>query len=109
MSRLLDTFGGLLTAKQREYFEMYYNDDLSLAEIAENVGISPPGVHDIITRAGVKLRETERKTGLAARIVAVRAGTAQATELAERLRAKYPEDADTAQLLTILNEVENGI
>jgi len=63
-ARLLDTFGGTLTAKQREYCEMYFSDDLSLSEIAENVGITAVGVRDIIIRAVKKLRGMERDTGI---------------------------------------------
>ncbi len=51
MSMLFDFYGELLTDRQREFFDLYYNDDLSLAEIAENAGISRQGVRDIIVRA----------------------------------------------------------
>ena len=61
---LFDFYGELLTEKQREYFDLHYNDDLSLSEIAEQMGISRQGVWDIINRADATLRETERKTGL---------------------------------------------
>ena len=64
MTLLFDFFGELLTEKQREYFDLYYNDDLSLSEIAENEGISRQGVRDIIVRAENSLRETEEKTGI---------------------------------------------
>lgn len=64
MTMLLDFYGELLTEKQRGYFEMYYNEDLTLSEIAELEGISRQGVWDIIQRAETALRETERKTGL---------------------------------------------
>ena len=64
---LFDFYGELLTEKQREYFDLHYNADLSLAEIAESSGISRQGVWDIIRRAEATLRETERKTGLVQR------------------------------------------
>lgn len=64
---LFDFYGELLTDKQREYFDLHYNEDLSLAEIAEQTGISRQGVWDIIRRAEASLRETEEKTGLVAR------------------------------------------
>ncbi|HHU21874.1 MAG TPA: YlxM family DNA-binding protein [Clostridiales bacterium] len=64
MTMLLDFFGELLTEKQRSYFEMYYNEDLSLSEIAENEGISRQGVRDIIMRAENTLLQMEEKTGL---------------------------------------------
>ena len=69
---LFDFYGELLTEKQREYFDLHYNSDLSLAEIAESSGISRQGVWDIIRRAEAILRETEEKTGLVARFQAQR-------------------------------------
>ena len=48
---LFDFYGELLTAKQRMYFHLHYNEDLSLSEIAEQEGISRQGVWDIIRRA----------------------------------------------------------
>lgn len=53
---LYDFYSSLLTAKQRECLELYYQYDLSLAEIAENIGISRQGVHDLLKR-GVKSLE----------------------------------------------------
>ena len=69
---LFDFYGELLTEKQREYFDLHYNADLSLAEIAERTGISRQGVWDIIRRAEATLRETEEKTGLVRRYGAQR-------------------------------------
>jgi len=61
---LLDFYGGLLTEKQREYIELYYNEDFSLAEIARLGGITPQGVRDVIRRGETMLRDVEEKTGL---------------------------------------------
>ncbi|HBD86619.1 MAG TPA: DNA-binding protein [Clostridiales bacterium] len=61
---LFDFYGELLTEKQREYFDLHCNSDLSLAEIAEQTGISRQGVWDIIKRAEGTLRGIEEKTGL---------------------------------------------
>ena len=66
MSDLLDIYGELLTDKQREMLELYYNDDLSLAEIAEQYEISRQGVHDSIRRGEEALEEYERVLGLRA-------------------------------------------
>lgn len=61
---LFDFYGELLTEKQRECFDLHYNEDLSLAEIAEQSGISRQGVWDNIRRADAAMREIEDKTGL---------------------------------------------
>ena len=67
MSLLFDFYGETLTEKQRELFDLYYNEDLSLAEIAEHAGIPRQGVRDSIKRAEHALREMEEKLGLVAR------------------------------------------
>ena len=64
LSLLLDFYGELLTEKQREYADLYYNENLSLGEIAENDGISRQAVRDTLLRAETVLRSTEDKTGL---------------------------------------------
>jgi len=64
MTMLFDFYGDLLTGKQREYFDLYHNEDLSLSEIAEKTGISRQGVYDIINRAEKALAEIEHKSGV---------------------------------------------
>ncbi len=64
VSTLLDFYGQLLTDKQRETVEYYYNDDLSLGEIAENLGISRQGVRDSIKRAETVMFDAEEKLSL---------------------------------------------
>ena len=63
-SMLLDFYGELLTEKQRECFDLHYNEDLSLSEIAEQLGISRQGVWDNIRRAESAMEDVEEKTGL---------------------------------------------
>lgn len=67
MCLLFDFYGDMLTEKQRELFDLYYNEDLSLSEIAEHAGITRQGVRDAIVRAEHTLRGTEEKLGLVAR------------------------------------------
>jgi Uncharacterized protein conserved in bacteria len=64
---LLDFYGDMLTDKQREVVEAYYNEDLSLAEIASEKGITRQGVRDAIKRAEQQLIEMEERLGLAKR------------------------------------------
>ena len=51
MTMLFDFYGELLTERQREFFDLYYNEDLSLSEIAENNGISRQGADNNIPNA----------------------------------------------------------
>ncbi|MEG2137702.1 MAG: YlxM family DNA-binding protein [Oscillospiraceae bacterium] len=64
MSMLFDFYGEVLTDRQKEFYDLYYNEDLSLAEIAENYNISRQGVRDAIVRAEGILTELEDKTGI---------------------------------------------
>lgn len=61
---LLCVYGDMLTDKQRDVLELYYNEDLSLAEIAENTGISRQGARDSIKRGEETLQYFEDKLGL---------------------------------------------
>ena len=61
---LFDIYGGLLSANEKDAFEYYYCDDLSLSEIAEIMKMSRQGVRDNIVRAEKLLRDCEEKLGL---------------------------------------------
>ena len=64
ISALLDVYGAFLGDKARTLTEYYYNEDLSLAEIAENEGITRQGVRDQIKHAEAQLIELENALGL---------------------------------------------
>lgn len=85
ISILLDYYGNMLTDKQREVVEWYYNEDLSLAEIAEHSGITRQGVRDSIKRAETQLLECEQKLGLRRRFEEIQVGLDQITDLANEL------------------------
>ena len=85
-SMLLDFYGQLLTEKQRECYDLHYNEDLSLSEIAEQSGISRQGVWDNIRRADAALRELEEKTGLVRRVMELERELEEAREELGRLR-----------------------
>jgi len=67
LTYLVDIYGPVLTDKQREVIELYYFEDLSLAEIAENCGITRQGVRDSIKRGEEIITEMEQKLGFAAK------------------------------------------
>jgi predicted DNA-binding protein YlxM (UPF0122 family) len=71
---LLDFYGDMLTEKQRNMIDYYYNNDLSLGEIAQNEGITRQGVRDSIKRAEAQMVEMEERLGLAARFSELQEG-----------------------------------
>ena len=84
---LLDFYGELLTEKQRECYDLHYNEDLSLAEIAEQSGISRQAVWDNIRRAEAALQDIEEKTGLIRRFQETRRTLDELSVLMDRLTA----------------------
>lgn len=87
MTLLLDFYGEMLTPRQREFFDLYYNEDLSLAEIAAHYGITRQGVRDVIVRAEAVLTGLEEKTGIIRRFHTVRAQSAAMEETLQALQA----------------------
>ena len=82
---LLDFYGDMLTPKQREFLDYYYNQDLSLAEIAANVGITRQGVRDAIKRAECQLTDMEQRLKLVERFKEVNKGLEEIMECAARI------------------------
>lgn len=64
ISLLYDFYGMLLTDKQKEIIELYYDDNLSLGEIAEELNISRQAVYDLLKRSEKQLYHYEEKLGL---------------------------------------------
>ena len=71
-------YGGLLTEKQRRVLSLHCEEDLSLGEIAEEIGISRQAAHESLTRAASRLTEMESKLGAAARFRRMEAGLQEA-------------------------------
>lgn len=74
ISLLFDFYGEMLTENQKEAIDFYYNQDLSLAEIAQHSGITRQGVRDAIKRAERQLLDCEGKLGLLERFREIQAG-----------------------------------
>ena len=113
MSLLFDLYGGVLTDKQKDFFRYYYEDDLSLAEIAENEGITRQGVRDAIARAEETLRDMEHRLGLSSRLAAWHDASAEtarlAYEIAELNRTKYFDariEKKTSEIIRIMESNE---
>ena len=92
LSILYDFYSELLGEHKKEIFGEYIMNDLSLGEIAQDAGISRQGVHDIIKRCSVKLRDYEKKLGLKTRFESIKADAEQIRELTEQLRTASDEE-----------------
>ena len=86
MTLLLDYYGGMLTDKQRDCFDMRYNQDLSLGEIGEALGVSRQAVCDNLTRTEALLRRMEENIGCVRRNQITRKAVQEILEAAEELR-----------------------
>ena len=107
MCLLFDFYGDMLTDKQRELFDLYYNEDLSLSEIAEHAGITRQGVRDAIVRAEHTLRQVEDKLGLVARYGQIdqhiEALSADLKALG-RINANYMQNSEVSRLVARMGE-----
>ena len=84
---LYDYYGDLLTDRQRECFDLRYNQDMSLGEIGEELGISRQGVYDNLSRTEQQLRNMEQKTGCVRRDLECRKAIQSVYEAAQQLRS----------------------
>ena len=94
---LLDFYGPLLSERRRAVVDMYYNEDMSLSEIASEIGISRQGVRDIIVKASDELFTLESKLGMAGRFRKV-------SELAEKAE-KLAEDTGDPELISAIRSI----
>lgn len=85
MTLLFDYYGDLLTDRQKMCFDLRHNQDLSLAEIAEELNVSRQGVHDNLSRAESLLRDMEIKTGCVSRDLACRRAAKEIAKAAQAL------------------------
>lgn len=89
ISLLFDFYGQLLKEQQQKAVSLYYNDDLSLSEIALDLGITRQGVRDCIKRSEAQLYAYEEKLGLMARFRETEQGLLTIENLALRLTENY--------------------
>ncbi|MBS6198162.1 YlxM family DNA-binding protein [Oscillospiraceae bacterium CLA-AA-H272] len=105
MTMLFDFYGEVLTPRQKEFFDLYYNEDLSLAEIAENYGISRQGVRDVIVRAEAIMTDLEDKTGLMKRFMLMQQQVQAILDAAEKIQTVNYRQYDNPELARLANEI----
>ncbi len=105
ISMLIEIYGKLLTTKQCQVLNEYYNNDLSLAEIAENNNISRQAVRDLIKKGESKLFEYEEKLN----IMKKTQSNEQAIQSILLKLSKIREDSTDKKIEKILNEVQKEL
>ena len=107
MAMLYDFYGDVLTDRQKEFYDLYYNEDLSLGEIAENYGITRQGVRDVIVRAEAILTELEEKTGIVARFLEMQRISAEIDNAASQIMMINEERYASSDLLRLAQEIRD--
>ena len=114
ISILLDYYGQMLTEKQREVAQLYYNEDLSLAEIAQFANITRQGVRDSIKRAEGPLLEMEDRLGLARKFRVYRQKLEQIVDCANEIAfeaGRYPGsrkiEQDAKKIVELAQQIED--
>ena len=102
---LYDYYGDLLTERQRECFELRYDQDLSLGEIGQELGISRQGVHDNLARTEALLENMENKTGCVRRDRDCRKAADRIGQLAKQLVA-YEDQQVSGLAKQILSAIQ---
>lgn len=106
---LLDFYGDLLTEKQAQALDLYYNEDLSLAEIAEPLGISRQGVRDSIKRGEKQLYELESVLGLAKRFRDVKGDVLEIRDMFSEVQAYIKTYIHSDKLSAAVDEIANRL
>lgn len=98
VSMLFDFYGDILTEKQQDVIRLYYDEDLSLSEIAENSGITRQGVRDSLKRAETQLLEMEEKLGLVIRFYEMQKNFVKIEDAAMRIKEINKLSANSADV-----------
>jgi len=101
-------YGGMLTEKQRRVLSLHCEEDLSLGEIAQEVGISRQAVHETLNRAAARLREMEKTLGVASRFRRMEEGLHQVLAAVQKGNDSLAEQI-LKDLLSLEQEDNNGI
>ena len=109
VAALLDVYGKVLTEKQRDLIDLYYNEDLSLGEIAENRGITRQGVRDAVKRSEYVLYDLEENLGVLNRRsrLSVRFGEIQ--ELLQKIDTENEQSCHSGPIRELLGRLKELI
>lgn len=108
LTLLYDFYGELLTEKQKQVYEMHYQNDLSLSEIGEELSISRQAVRDQLKRTEKILRDYEEKLQLISRFQAQKKAVQEMKRIMEGMEQKAP-DASTLRAISKMKKIADDI
>jgi len=115
ISLLLSFYKNMLTERQADTVELYYNDDLSLSEVGAELGISRQGVRDTLKRSEAILYDVESKLGLVSRFLGIKSKLSEIDEIIAEIEkspeAKFLPDSikhKINRILTIVGEINDS-
>ena len=106
-ARLLDIYGALLTPRQREAARLSIDEDCSLQEIAELLGVTRQGAHEAVKRAADRLEAVEGALRLAAKLDAARLAASECRRLLSRVKAAEGTDRELKGAMIELDKIDN--
>lgn len=103
---LLDFYGDILSSRQFEMLDMYYNEDFSLAEIAEKYDISRQGVRSVLKKGETILTEMEEKLQLASRFTKVLEKSSKIASKLEEITKNINDNDISSKIVSIIDEIK---
>jgi hypothetical protein len=107
ISLLYDFYKELLTEKQADVIDLYYNQDLSLSEISEHLNITRQGVRDSIKRGEKILLESEERLGLVKRFILIQKKVQKVNHIIQEIEQMDKNEFDSKDLRNKINIMKN--
>jgi predicted DNA-binding protein YlxM (UPF0122 family) len=106
ISLLLDFYGDILSERQRDMLDLYYNSDYSLSEIAENFSISRQGVRSVLKKGETILVDMEKKLKLASRFISVQENSSRIAEKLESINQTINNPEISIEIHSLIDEIK---
>ena len=107
ISLLLDFYGDILSERQRDMMSMYYNEDCSLAEIAETYDISRQGVRSVLKKGETIIIDMENKLGLASRFIKMRDKSTEIASELDLINTQINNDDISSKIKSLILEIND--
>lgn len=106
ISLLLDFYGDILSERQNDMLNMYYNEDCSLSEIADNFSISRQGVRSVLKKGENILSDMEDKLHLASRFMLVKEKSSEIALELQNINTDINNNEISTKILSIINKIK---